>query len=141
MTEILVHELQAESLFVLSGRISDYIQSMDPGDFSKYDAFVVIGGDGTLGELATGCLLYAQRSPSNMSKFSGLAPETELNPFLKPIGIIPAGSTDAVACTLFGSRDPHIAAICIALGRTVHMDIQTVFADGYFVKFVFELLS
>lgn len=42
--DFLQEALGCESLFVLSGRISDYIQSMDNVDMEKYDAFVVVGG-------------------------------------------------------------------------------------------------
>jgi ceramide kinase len=46
-------------------------------------------------------------------------------------GVIPAGSTDAVACTLHGTRDARTAAAHAALGGAQRMDaLRCDGADG-----------
>ena len=75
---------------------------------SELDGVLVVGGDGTFNEVLNGIM----RIPE-----IGLAATLRLR-----FGVIPAGSTDAVACTLHGTRCPRTAAAHVALGGSQRMD-------------------
>ena len=97
----------------------DYIQNEDIND---YDGLVCVGGDGMFAEVCHGLLLRTSY-------------ETELNiddpqvNLIRPklrIGIIPAGSTDAVVFGTTGLSDPVTSALQIIVGETLSIDIATV---------------
>ncbi|CAB1431560.1 unnamed protein product [Pleuronectes platessa] len=74
----------------------------------EYDGVVCVGGDGSVAELCHSLVLRAQLDADS--------PEKPVKPVL-PLGIIPAGSTDVVSCSVHGVRDPVTAALHIVLGR------------------------
>jgi len=82
------------------------------------DGVLAVGGDGTLGEVLNGLM--------RKDGGAGAAALRALR-----IGVIPAGSTDAVACTLLGTRDAATAAAHCALGGCQPMDcLRLDGADG-----------
>ena len=84
---------------------------------SELDGVLVVGGDGTFNEVLNGIMQRPE---------VGLATTLRLR-----FGVIPAGSTDAVACTLHGTRCPRTAAAHAALGGSQRMDALRVDAsDG-----------
>lgn len=81
------------------------------GDLRGYDALCVVGGDGTLHEVACGLL---QRT----------APPTNL-----PLGLIPAGTGNSLAASL-GIRDVAQAVHRIIRGTPRPLDVIRATADG-----------
>lgn len=53
----------------------------------------------------------------------------------KPLGIIPAGSTDTIAFCLNGTCDVHTIALNIALGQVNGMDLSSVSNQNGLLKF------
>ncbi|XP_008280811.1 ceramide kinase-like protein [Stegastes partitus] len=72
----------------------------------EYDGVVCVGGDGSVAELCHALVLRAQ-----------LDADSPVKPVkaVLPLGIIPAGSTDVVSCSVHGVRDPVTAALHIVL--------------------------
>ena len=77
-----------------------------------YDGVVAVGGDGLFHEIVNGVLGL---------RAAGCAAVAPGAPFR--IGHIPAGSTDAVACTLNGTRSAFTAAVHVVLGDGVALDV------------------
>lgn len=74
------------------------------------DGVVAIGGDGLFHEIVNGVLEL--RAANSVAMGPGFR-----------IGHIPAGSTDAVACTLNGTRSTFTAAVHVVLGDSVPLDV------------------
>lgn len=83
---------------------------------------ICVGGDGMFAELCHGLLLRTAREADlNVDD-----PQVRLvRPDLR-IGIIPAGSTDAVVFNTTGVNDPVTSALQIILGESLSIDIATV---------------
>ncbi|VUZ53071.1 unnamed protein product [Hymenolepis diminuta] len=111
-------------------------------DLSPYDGVVSVGGDGLFSELLQG-LLYRTRKDAKMPLYDAHKPfTTELTPRLK-IGLIPAGSTNAVIRSLHGTEDVETAAIHIALGHNVGVDVLGVHDSSTkaFLRYTVSLLG
>ena len=76
---------------------------------------VSVGGDGMFHEVLNGLLIRAQQDAMLDSTSQDFQPV----PLDIPIGIIPAGSTDAVAFCTTGNNDPVTAALHIILGQKI----------------------
>ena len=57
------------------------------------------------------------------------------------VGLIPAGSTDCVAMCLHGNRDPTTAAVHIALGDRLDVDVSAVHTDTRLERFIMTMAS
>ncbi|KAI4881003.1 hypothetical protein NFI96_003439 [Prochilodus magdalenae] len=77
----------------------------------EYDGVVCVGGDGSVAEVAHGLLLRAQMDAGRDADSIFMPVQAAL-----PLGVIPAGSTDAVACSVHGLRHPVTAALHIIMG-------------------------
>jgi ceramide kinase len=88
----------------------------------EYDGLICVGGDGMFAELCHGLLLRTARDEQlNIDN-----PHVNLiRPKLR-IGIIPAGSTDAVVFGTTGLNDPVTSALQIIVGESLLIDITTV---------------
>ncbi|CAL8240958.1 unnamed protein product [Merluccius merluccius] len=102
---------------------------------TQYDGVVCVGGDGTVAELAHALVLRAQLD-------SQRDPDSDLNPVQAtlPLGIIPAGSTDIVSCSVHGVRHPITAALHIILGHLQQVDMCSFFSLGRLVTFGFSAM-
>ncbi|KAM3837952.1 ceramide kinase-like protein, partial [Diretmus argenteus] len=100
----------------------------------EYDGLVCIGGDGSVAELAHALVLRAQLDAN--------IPESDPKPVkpVKPLGIIPAGSTDIVSCSVHGVRDPVTAAMHIILGHLQQVDMCSFSSLGRLVRFGFSAM-
>jgi ceramide kinase len=89
---------------------------------NDYDGLVCVGGDGMFAELCHGLLLRTSREAQiNIDN-----PQVNVvRPDLR-IGIIPAGSTDAVVFGTTGLNDPVTSALQIIVGESLLLDITTV---------------
>lgn len=106
----------------ITQRANDAYESVRsvPASFLEHlDGIVAIGGDGLFSEIMNGMLDREQR------------PKTTLR-----LGHIPAGSTDAVAWSVNGSRCPISAALRIVLGDRTPLDVMSLHSEeNHFRKF------
>ncbi|XP_042351105.1 LOW QUALITY PROTEIN: ceramide kinase-like protein [Plectropomus leopardus] len=97
----------------------------------EYDGVVCVGGDGSVAELCHALVLRAQLDANS--------PKKPVKPVL-PLGIIPAGSTDVVSCSVHGVRDPVTAALHIVLGHLQQVDMCSFSSLGQLVCFGFSAM-
>ncbi|KAF6733760.1 Ceramide kinase-like protein [Oryzias melastigma] len=97
----------------------------------EYNGVVCVGGDGSVAELCHALVFRAQLD----SNF----PEKPVKAVL-PVGIIPAGSTDVVSCSVHGVRDPVTAALHIILGHLQQVDMCSFSPVGQSVHFGFSAM-
>ena len=106
----------------------DYIneQSLD-----NYDGLISVGGDGMFSELCHSLLLKtAQQAKLDVNDRNMKL----ITPKLR-IGVIPAGSTDAVAFGTTGHNDPITNTLQIIVGESLPIDIATV---RIFISTIYE---
>ncbi|KAK5860944.1 hypothetical protein PBY51_022382 [Eleginops maclovinus] len=96
-----------------------------------YDGVVCVGGDGSVAELCHALVVRAQLDAGS--------PEKPVTAVL-PLGIIPAGSTDVVSCSVHGVRDPVTAALHIVLGHLQQVDMCSFSSLGQSVHFGFSAM-
>uniref|UniRef100_A0A3B5MKF9 Ceramide kinase-like n=1 Tax=Xiphophorus couchianus TaxID=32473 RepID=A0A3B5MKF9_9TELE len=97
----------------------------------EYDGVVCVGGDGSVAELCHALVLRAQLDANS--------PENPVRAAL-PLGIIPAGSTDVVSCSVHGVRDPVTATLHIVLGHLQQVDMCSFLSNGQLVRFGFSAM-
>uniref|UniRef100_A0A3Q3A7H6 Ceramide kinase-like n=1 Tax=Kryptolebias marmoratus TaxID=37003 RepID=A0A3Q3A7H6_KRYMA len=97
----------------------------------EYDGVVCVGGDGSVAELCHALVLRAQLDANS--------PEEPVKAVL-PLGIIPAGSTDVVSCSVHGVRDPVTAAFHIVLGHLQQVDMCSFSSYGHLVHYGFSAM-
>ncbi|XP_072300280.1 ceramide kinase-like protein [Eucyclogobius newberryi] len=98
----------------------------------QYHGVVVVGGDGSVAELCHGLVLRTQLdSGSSLDRPSRVS---------LPLGIIPAGSTDIVSCSVHGVRDPVTATLLIILGRVQQVDMCSFWSMGQLVRYGFSAM-
>ncbi|XP_077392702.1 ceramide kinase-like protein isoform X2 [Festucalex cinctus] len=93
-----------------------------------FDGVVCVGGDGSVAEVCHAVVLRAQLDADS--------PEVPVRASL-PLGIIPAGSTDTVSCSVHGVRDPVTAAMHIILGHVQQVDMCSLWSLGQLLRFGF----
>lgn len=86
-----------------------------------------MGGDGVFHEALNGLLEARAAAAASAAPGAG-----ELSAALGALRLahIPAGSTDAVACTLHGTRSAFTAAMHVCLGDSSPLDVLRVDAAG-----------
>ena len=105
-------------------------------DLKEYDGLICVGGDGMFAELCHGLLLRTSRE----AQLNIDDPKVNLvRPDIR-IGIIPAGSTDAVVFGTTGLNDPVTSALQIIVGESLLIDIATV-NTYYSLYFLFSVLN
>jgi len=110
------------------------------------DGIICIGGDGMFSELFNGLLLRTARTKLDKDLNSDPKAEDWImgNNMPKPdirLGVIPGGSTDAVAMSLHGTNDVVTAALHIVLGDQRHVDVTSVCSGGKFERFSLAMVS
>jgi ceramide kinase len=106
----------------------DYI---DQQSLDHYDGLVSVGGDGMFSELCHSLLLKtAQQAGLNIDDSNVHLKRPNLR-----LGVIPAGSTDAVAFGTTGHNDPITNALQIIVGESLLIDIATV---GILISRIFQ---
>lgn len=85
----------------------------------KIDGVISVGGDGMFHEVLNGLVTRAQHEAMLDSTSQDFHPV----PLSIPIGIIPAGSTDAIAFCTTGNNDPVTSALHIILGDLQPLDV------------------
>ena len=113
--KILVCSIHTES----ANEAKDHIMTED---LTKYDGLICVGGDGMFAELCHGLLLRTIKEANLNIDDPNV---TLVQPKLR-IGVIPAGSTDAVVFGTTGFNDPVTSALQIIVGESLPIDISTV---------------
>ncbi|KAF7215396.1 ceramide kinase-like protein isoform X2 [Nothobranchius furzeri] len=119
-TEITVTERKGHALSV-----------MKECKLDEFDGVVCVGGDGSVAELCHALVVRAQLDANS--------PEEPVKAVL-PLGIIPAGSTDVISCSVHGVRDPVTAALHIVLGHLQQVDMCSFSSHGQLVHFGFSAM-
>lgn len=91
-------------------------------NLDQFDGIICVGGDGMFGEILNGVLIRTQQ------EYQVDFGSPECLP-IKPkitLGIIPAGSTDAVVYATSGYKTPLNSVLGILLGRKLNIDITAV---------------
>ncbi|KAL5268000.1 hypothetical protein ACHWQZ_G004897 [Mnemiopsis leidyi] len=110
-----------------AGHARDIVRAMD---LNSTDAIVCIGGDGVFHEVFNS-LLWRQQ----YEMFGEDARRVNPQPCPVKIGLIPAGSTNAVVYCTTGVADPVTSAMHIAMGREVKIDLISCWYGGEIERF------
>lgn len=103
----------------------------------EFDGLICVGGDGMFAELCHGLLLRTTIEANvDIDDPNGNLVQPNLR-----IGIIPAGSTDAVVFGTTGLNDPVTSALQIIVGESLCIDITTVHNENGFVRFMATMLA
>ncbi|XP_042907783.1 ceramide kinase [Parasteatoda tepidariorum] len=106
-------------------------------DILKYDGILCVGGDGMFSEILNSVLLKTQKE-------KGIEMDDMYNPLVVPripLGIIPAGSTNAAVNSITGSSDPLSATLLVVMGDITGIDLCGVYSAGRFLNFAITFLS
>ncbi|XP_066515114.1 ceramide kinase-like protein [Hoplias malabaricus] len=101
----------------------------------EYDGVVCVGGDGSVAEVSHGLLLRTQMDAERDPDSFFMPVQAAL-----PLGVIPAGSTDAVACSVHGVRHPVTAALHIIMGHRQVVDMCSVSSVGRLLRFCYSVM-
>ncbi|KAL0268927.1 UNVERIFIED_CONTAM: hypothetical protein PYX00_010705 [Menopon gallinae] len=106
-------------------------------DLTKYDAVLVVGGDGTLSEVINALVLRTIRDANgDENEWNGKIPTVRL-----PVAIVPGGSTDCIAYSLHGTRDRKTAAIYAVLGTAKGFDVCSVHSEKGLCRYFISIFA
>ncbi|XP_060069208.1 ceramide kinase-like [Ylistrum balloti] len=111
----------------------DIIQTYD---LSRVDGVICVGGDGMFAELLNG-LIDRKNRELGLPQCKDQDP---VSPDLR-IGVIPAGSTDAVVYTTIGINDPVTSALHIIVGDNIGLDVAGVYSGDQLMRYNVTMLS
>ncbi|UJR29327.1 hypothetical protein I4U23_010539 [Adineta vaga] len=112
----------------------DYIKE---NSLDEYDGLISIGGDGMFSEICHSLLLRkAEQTGLDLNDSN-----TRLIPPDLRIGVIPAGSTDAVAFGTTGHNDVMTNTLQIIVGESLLTDITTIHNERGFVRFMATMFT
>ncbi|XP_042147602.1 ceramide kinase-like [Ixodes scapularis] len=117
-----------------SGHAKQCILEMD---LDSLDGVVCVGGDGMVNEVVNGVLLRSQRDAGVEANDAGAC----LRPAALKVGVIPAGSTDALVCTTTGEDSPTTSALLIVMGAEVAVDVASIHSGDRLVRYSAGFLS
>jgi len=125
----------AELVTARAGHAREAVAGLTPRELAAYDGIVAVGGDGLFQEVLEGLADARARAGAEVERGGGgsgggasvpAAAATLADASRLRLGHIPAGSTDAVAFSLHGTRSPATAALHIALGDRAALDVMEV---------------
>ncbi|XP_062605315.1 ceramide kinase-like [Saccostrea cucullata] len=105
-------------------------------NLQSVDGVVCVGGDGMFTELLNGLV---NRKMSEAGKTQTIT-EQPISPDLR-IGIIPAGSTDAICYSTTGINDPVTSAIHIIVGDSTAIDVCSIYDGDQFLRYSSSMLA
>ncbi|XP_076335169.1 ceramide kinase-like isoform X1 [Tachypleus tridentatus] len=106
-------------------------------DIEHFDGVVCVGGDGMFSELLNGLLVRTQKK-------AGVNYDVPSSSLVTPqicLGVIPAGSTDAVTYCTTGINDPVTSTLLIIMGAKLSIDICSIHHDEYLLQYATSFLS
>lgn len=113
-----------------SGDARETIANLSIPELEQLDGIVAVGGDGLFHEIVNALLEIRSRQGDSSHVASKIR-----------VGHIPAGSTDAVACTLNGTRSAFTAAMHVALGDGVPLDVLRIDSEEGKTEFAVSMAS
>ncbi|NXI75921.1 CERKL protein, partial [Rhipidura dahli] len=123
-TDVTVTEYEGHALSVLK-----------ECELQAFDGVVCVGGDGSVSEVAHGLLLRAQL---DAGKDTADVSEPVRAPV--PLGVIPAGTTNVLAHTLYGIKHAVTAALHIVMGHIQAVDVCTFSTPSKLLRFGFSAM-
>ncbi|NWS97944.1 CERKL protein, partial [Mionectes macconnelli] len=104
-------------------------------ELQAFDGVVCVGGDGSVSEVAHGLLLRAQID-------AGKDTDHVSNPVRAPVplGVIPAGTTNILAHTLYGIKHVVTATLHIIMGHIQAVDVCTFSTPSKLLRFGFSAM-
>ncbi|XP_035233366.1 ceramide kinase-like isoform X2 [Stegodyphus dumicola] len=133
----LFHLAGIESHVVVTQRANHAKEMIEDIDIHKFDGIICVGGDGMFSEILNSVVLKTQKD-------KGIDVNDIYNNLMVPripLGIIPAGSTNAAVNCITGSCDPISATLLIVMGDYTGVDICGVYSAGRFLRFAVTFLS
>ncbi|KAJ7401582.1 Ceramide kinase-like protein [Pitangus sulphuratus] len=123
-TDVTVTEYEGHALSVLK-----------ECELQAFDGVVCVGGDGSVSEVAHGLLLRAQIDAGKDTDYVS-------NPVraLVPLGVIPAGTTNILAHTLYGIKHAVTATLHIIMGHIQAVDVCTFSTPSKLLRFGFSAM-
>lgn len=153
----LVYQQTVRPLLKATGIESDVMLLSGPGSMKKhlsdssilgqYDGLVAVGGDGTLNELINISVLKSiECLVGNHFSVPTLDEEDEEIPVHRltveqvcakqlRLGVIPAGSVNHIATSVFGSDSPMVATLHTLLGGSLPMNLCALSSHKRFIRF------
>ncbi|XP_009460653.1 PREDICTED: ceramide kinase-like protein [Nipponia nippon] len=123
-TDVTVTEYEGHALSVLK-----------ECELQAFDGVVCVGGDGSVSEVAHGLLLKAQ---IDAGKDADYIPTPVRAPV--PLGVIPAGTTNILAHTLYGIKHAVTATLHIVMGHIQPVDVCTFSTPSKLLRFGFSAM-
>ncbi|XP_030065654.1 ceramide kinase-like protein [Microcaecilia unicolor] len=137
-----IYSEQVEPLFKLANIQTDVTVTECKGhalsllkecQLQEFDGLVSVGGDGSTNEVVHGLLLRAQMDAGRDTDSTFVPVRAPL-----PLGLIPAGSIDVLAYSLYGTKHPATAALHIIMGHLQPVDISTFSSHNRLLRFGFS---
>ncbi|XP_041119052.1 ceramide kinase-like protein [Polyodon spathula] len=124
-----------KTAITITGYKGHALSALKECDLKEFDGVICVGGDGFANEVAYGLLLRAQMD-------AGRDTDSIFTPVRAPLplGIIPAGSTDIVVCSVQGIRHPVTAAMHIIMGHYQSVDVCTFSSHSKLLRFGFSAM-
>nr|XP_025966104.1 ceramide kinase-like protein isoform X1 [Dromaius novaehollandiae] len=123
-TDVTVTEYEGHALSVLK-----------ECELRAFDGVVCVGGDGSVSEVAHGLLLKAQIDAGKDTDYIRMPVRAPL-----PLGVIPAGTTNILAHTLYGIKHPVTATLHIIMGHVQPLDVCTFSTPSKLLRFGFSAM-
>ncbi|NWJ03109.1 CERKL protein, partial [Crypturellus undulatus] len=123
-TDVTVTEYEGHALSVLK-----------ECELQAFDGVVCVGGDGSVSEVAHGLLLKAQIDAGKDTDYVLRPARAPL-----PLGVIPAGTTNILAHTLYGIKHPVTATLHIIMGHVQPVDVCTFSTPSRLLRFGFSAM-
>ncbi|KAL9848039.1 ceramide kinase-like protein [Geothlypis trichas] len=123
-TDVTVTEYEGHALSVLK-----------ECELQAFDGVVCVGGDGSVSEVAHGLLLRAQIDAGKDTKYVSKPVRAPV-----PLGVIPAGTTNILAHTLYGIKHAVTAALHIVMGHIQAVDVCTFSTPSKLLRFGFSAM-
>uniref|UniRef100_A0A8C3Q2Q0 Ceramide kinase like n=1 Tax=Chrysolophus pictus TaxID=9089 RepID=A0A8C3Q2Q0_CHRPC len=123
-TDVTVTEYEGHALSVLK-----------ECELQAFDGVVCVGGDGFVSEVAHGLLLKAQIDAGKGTDFISAPVRAPV-----PLGVIPAGTTNILAYTLYGIKHAVTATLHIVMGHIQPVDACTFSTPSRLLRFGFSAM-
>ncbi|XP_031970091.1 ceramide kinase-like protein isoform X1 [Corvus moneduloides] len=123
-TDVTVTEYEGHALSVLK-----------ECELQAFDGVVCVGGDGSVSEVAHGLLLRAQIDAGKDTDYVSKPVRAPV-----PLGVIPAGTTNILAHTLYGIKHAVTATLHIVMGHIQAVDVCTFSTPSKLLRFGFSAM-